>query len=644
MLSDNGHPCYNICINVSSTHIRILEDEMKRFLLVLVMALVLLTACKDNTSTEQNEDVVKEVEKDFNRIDIVDVEASTDDGNVAENTIDNYSDTRWSGEGDGATITYTLADGTQIEKIAIAFYQGDIRYTMFDIELSNDNTNWTQVMSGSSKDTPSLDLVEYIVEAQEAKYVRITGHGYEYFDGSKTGLWNSIVEVQFYSEASAVLDPLETSELPIEIEYNEVGLMNADGSQHEKHTPNPVTGETVVVESAQDIQTAIDKSSFGDEVFIPAGEYALYETLQLKSGVNLRGEEGTILIAKKQEGAYKLSVIDVTGASDIYISNLHLTSDFDGAFTSDHKKNNPEADGPKYVIRVQDDSRNMPSYNVTIDGLLIEKYQTMGVRIANSHDVVVTDCTFQNATDLGGGGAGYGVSIQGEGNNINRLGYSNDTRHNVVENCRFVGPYLRHGILIQYYAHNNLIENNVLQLIKLDAIDLHGEDEYLNEIRYNKIQDIETGAAIGVGNTGANHDAAGHGNYIHNNTIVNAREGIKITHGSDIDISGNAYEDIEFTMFDTRNYAYVADLLPSQVLSLVNWKINLPIENAKEVRQPDLKTLKDERFFYVTEEGNRLFVEAEGVDVGVLDADYKLGTRFQVKIKAENWFLLKQLV
>lgn len=111
-------------------------------------------------------------------------------------------------------------------------------------------------------------------------------------------------------------------------------------------------------------------------------------------------------------------------------------------------------------------------------------------------------------------------------------GYRNDTRYNVVRNSVFQGPYIRHGALIQYYAHNNVIYNNTFENTVLDSIDLHGEDEFLNEIYKNTITGVLTGAGIGVGNTGGtaptNHDASGAYNYIHDNKISNSREGIKV--------------------------------------------------------------------------------------------------------------------
>lgn len=556
------------------------------------------------------------------------------------------------------------------------------------------------------------------------------------------------------------------------------------------------------------LQAVINVAKEGDVIFIPKGVYNLYSTIILKSGVSLQGEENTVLKSMPINGEYPGSILQGKGVYQIQLSLLKLTSAFEGQFSMDTKTNNPEAAGPKYMIQIEDNDNAEPSYNITIDQVHIEKYQVMGVRISCSHNVVVVNSVFENATDVGGGGAGYGVSIQGEGNGIDLSGKSNDAKDNRVENCQFIGPYLRHGVLLQYYANNNLITNNSFDNTRLDAIDLHGEDEYENEISYNDIKNIETGAGIGVGNTGSTHDKSGPANYIHHNMITNAREGIivhlgsedtrieentivgatvtnasgiylqnapgtivknntikdskginfygillnedqgyegngegipsnitieenifsnipagiKITAGENLLIQRNTYDQIEsLPIFDTREYKYVTDLLPSQVLSLVNWKINLPINQAQEIRQPELKNYEHEEFFYVNAtmdgvvfnapcqaddtdgttanssyprselremayggmaeanwstdngthtmiieqtithtpevkahvvvgqihdanddvvmirlEDSRLFVEAEGIDVGVLDEQYKIGTRFKVTIEARN--------
>ena len=106
---------------------------------------------------------------------------------------------------------------------------------------------------------------------------------------------------------------------------------------------------------------------------------------------------------------------------------------------------------------------------------------------------------------------------------------------------------MRHGVIIQFYAHNNEVRNSEFRETRLDAIDLHGELEYLNKIHGNTISGVLTGAGIALGNTGgtppSNHSASGPHNHILNNTITNTREGIKVHMGTpDTLIEGNTIQ------------------------------------------------------------------------------------------------------
>ena len=324
------------------------------------------------------------------------------------------------------------------------------------------------------------------------------------------------------------------------------GLLNTDGTTHEIHTPNKVTGQTINVldfgADADDndnddlpaITAAMQSAAFGDEIYFPNGVYNLNSTssgdskshLYLKSGVNLRGEDRDSTILKSGFGDKTIDrFLKMRGLHDIVIAHLTLTSAFNGKYSTDTKTNNPQAGGPKYVISIEDDAGS-PSYNITVDSVFVEKYRVHGVRLSKSHDVVVENSIFKNATDVAGGGAGYGVSIQG-----NKL-HDNNSKFNLVKNCRFLGPYIRHGVVMQYATHNNAVRNNSAINTRLDAIDLHGEDEYLNEIYLNEVRDVLTGAGVGVGNTGSTHDASGPYNYIHDNMMINCREGVKVYLGS----------------------------------------------------------------------------------------------------------------
>lgn len=335
------------------------------------------------------------------------------------------------------------------------------------------------------------------------------------------------------------------------------GMKETDGSEHKIHTPNRVKGKTINVtkfganpknnfhDDTAAIQKAINSATYGDEVYFPNGTYNLKSTIsgdpttniKLKSGVNLRGQSqhGVILVSYfTKKDNFNSKVMNATGKNNILLSNLIITSTFKGKYSTNSTQRNPDHSGPKFGINI-DDHKGKASYNITIDHILVEKFESIAVRISNSHDIVVKNSTFKNATDVAGGGAGYGVSIQGSAKK-NRLGYDNDTRFNFIENSHFVGPYLRHGALIEYYAHNNVIRGSTFTNTVLNAIDLHGEDEYLNEIVDNNIRGVHHEAGIGVGNIGGtapyNHDASGPGNYIHGNTISDSYEGIRVYMGS----------------------------------------------------------------------------------------------------------------
>jgi parallel beta-helix repeat protein len=490
------------------------------------------------------------------KLPIEEVTASGHDGNFPENTLDDNLGTRWSSQGLEEWILYDLGSTQEVGYLGLAFHNGNQRQSYFDVQVSKDGTAWETVLQNGVSKEGELGLAAYDVEDSSARYIKIL------CKGNSVNLWNSITVTHIYGPTAdgqlvlAELIPPKPEERE-DVTYTKPGLINPDGSKHAIHDANKVTGNTLnVIDYGADpadnekddlpaILAAIEAASPGDEVYLPNGTYNLFGTLPsdgsshiaLKSGVNLRGEsqKKVLLVSDFNADVPSGKVLRSYGMNNIVVSNLTITSTFDGKYSSDSSKTNPDLGGPTYGIYITDGVGDTPSYNILVEHVTIEKYQRMGVRIENSHDVVVQHALFQNATDVGGGGAGYGVSIQGVPK-TDRTGYRNDTRYNVVRNSVFQGPYIRHGALIQYYAHNNVIYNNNFENTILDSIDLHGEDEFLNEIYKNTITGVLTGAGIGVGNTGGtaptNHDASGAYNYIHDNKISNSREGIKVHMGS----------------------------------------------------------------------------------------------------------------
>lgn len=122
--------------------------------------------------------------------------ASSDDGNVAANVLDNNLSTRWSASGDGQWIQLCLANSVSVTGVEIAFYNGNTRKAKFDIQLSSNGTSWTTAASNLESSGSSTALETFNITAATAKYVRILGHG------NSVNAWNSYTEVKVKTATS----------------------------------------------------------------------------------------------------------------------------------------------------------------------------------------------------------------------------------------------------------------------------------------------------------------------------------------------------------------------------------------------------------------------------------------------------------
>lgn len=498
------------------------------------------------------------------------VTATSSDGNLPEFTIDGDLTTRWSANttdpADPESITWDLGSVQTVGYLGLAWHSGDQRSAFFDIQVSSDGSTWTTVTaeaasSGTTIDLEPVELGVAPATGLSARYLRYVGFGNSGGSG-----WNSITEARIYAPNpdGAVVEELIGSlpqPDPSAQPWTEPGLTEPDGDRYTLEPPAPVTGETINVldfgadpaagnaDDAAAIRAALESAEAGDEVYLPAGVYDLVTTvpvdpttsIPLRSGVHLRGDgtDETILRSSLSEETGSGKVIRGYGVSDVVIADLTITSTYDGPFTDD--TNDEEAGGgPTYGVVIANLGAR-PSERVVMEDVMVERFQRAGIRIEKSQQVVVRDCSIAYATSVAGGGNGYGVMIQGTPLQ-DRYAFTDDSRYNVVQNSTFTGPYLRHAILLQYYTHNNLVAGNHVTGTVLDAIDLHGEDEYLNEVRGNVVSDTRA-AGIALGNTGGTatqHDASGPGNWIHGNVLRGNREGVLVHLGSpDTLIEGN---------------------------------------------------------------------------------------------------------
>ncbi len=121
------------------------------------------------------------------------VTASSNDGNVPANTVDGNLATRWSASGDGQWIRFDLGAAKTVSLVKIAFYNGNVRTTTFDLQTSADGNTWSNVLTNqvSSGTSTALQTFDF-TDRPSVRYVRIVGHG------NSVNAWNSLTEVEVW--------------------------------------------------------------------------------------------------------------------------------------------------------------------------------------------------------------------------------------------------------------------------------------------------------------------------------------------------------------------------------------------------------------------------------------------------------------
>jgi hypothetical protein len=124
------------------------------------------------------------------------VTASTNDGNVPGNVVDNNYTSRWSGQGDGAWLQLDLGSVHTVTHIKLAVYQGDTRENLFQLQYW-DGSSWRTVVDGHTGGT-STGLESFAFPAVQTSKVRYVGHGYILDSDGSVGTWNSLTEVEVW--------------------------------------------------------------------------------------------------------------------------------------------------------------------------------------------------------------------------------------------------------------------------------------------------------------------------------------------------------------------------------------------------------------------------------------------------------------
>jgi hypothetical protein len=126
------------------------------------------------------------------------VSASSNDGNVPASVLDGDLTTRWSADGNGQWIQFCLGASASVKGVQIAFYSGNVRTSTFDVQVSANGQDWTNVATGLVSSGTSLDLQTFSFTPVTGKFVRITGRG------NSVNTWNSYTEVKIDTEAVSI--------------------------------------------------------------------------------------------------------------------------------------------------------------------------------------------------------------------------------------------------------------------------------------------------------------------------------------------------------------------------------------------------------------------------------------------------------
>ncbi|NME69282.1 polysaccharide lyase family 7 protein [Flammeovirga aprica] len=151
------------------------------------------------------------------------VAASSNDGNVPQNTVDGNLATRWSANGNGQWIRYDFGSVKNVESVSIAWFKGDQRASTFEV-LAGDATDALSVVHSGVSSGTSLDLETISLSNVSGRYIQIVGYG------NTANSWNSITEFEAFgtdgegngTDPTDPTDPTPGGDYP----YDVLGLQN----------------------------------------------------------------------------------------------------------------------------------------------------------------------------------------------------------------------------------------------------------------------------------------------------------------------------------------------------------------------------------------------------------------------------------
>jgi hypothetical protein len=130
------------------------------------------------------------------------VTASANDGNVPANAVDGNLGTRWAAQGNPQWIQVDLGSAKTITEVKHAWYNGNTRVYIFDVQVSANGSSFTTVVTGAQNTGTSLNLESLSLPGgTTGRYVRLVCHG------SNVSTWNSLTELEVWGTAGGSPPP-----------------------------------------------------------------------------------------------------------------------------------------------------------------------------------------------------------------------------------------------------------------------------------------------------------------------------------------------------------------------------------------------------------------------------------------------------
>jgi len=202
------------------------------------------------------------------------VTASTHDGNLPANTVDNSLSSRWSANGDGQWIRFDLGSTRTVAFVRVAAYQGNTRQSRFDLQVSSDGAAWTTVWSGSSSGSTTAEET-YDFADRAGRYVRYLGHG------NTVNAWNSVTEASIFAAAATepTPTPMPTATPTPSPTPRATSTPTPSPTPRARVTPTPTAtptpggGSVVNVTTGPELTAALANARPGQVIRLAAGSY-----------------------------------------------------------------------------------------------------------------------------------------------------------------------------------------------------------------------------------------------------------------------------------------------------------------------------------------------------------------------------------